>query len=417
VHANEGSYTPVARMRPWRRRLLTVVILTLVGAMLVLYDGATGQLGIISLFSPSGPTLQVSAPICGTWETKPAPFPGISSEIELSGIATSPSGSIWIVGNATTLIGEGYHPAMSHWEGNHWRMIGLPDVNREKAYLASAYFVGDADGWAVGHSLAVGPGAIAMHWNGWNWSLTPTPEVLGALYRVRASSADDVWAVGWQNMAQPMQEFPLIMHWDGGTWQEVSIPATMAQTKFTIYDVLPISKDNVWVVGAYDQSGPKEAPILHWDGTNWNTLPTPLQCSGHHALLSISAANTNDIWAVGSCDDGDPTVSQKLAQHWDGTRWTISEVANSQQKLGFLSSVVALSSSDVWSVGTHTYNGVTAFVQHWDGSTWQSIPGPPVTMSPQSGQEIVSVSSRELWLRGYAYQGYNPLVASFVRCP
>lgn len=371
MDASVTSPATVANVLPRRRKLLTFIVLTLAGVVLVLLDAGTGQLGLFSLFSSPGPKLQVSSPICGTWELKPTPFSGVLSEVELNSIATSPSGSIWVLGDATNSFSDGYHPTISRWEGNRWRMIGLPDVNQKKAYLANAYLVSDGDGWAVGYSLLVGPGVIAMHWNGWNWSLSPTPPVLGALYRVRASSADDVWAVGWQNLGQPMQEFPLIMHWDGNTWQVMNLPSVIANTKATLYDVLPLSRNDVWVVGSYHSLGPKEPLIWHWDGKNWNTVPAQMQCSGQHALISLSAASTNDVWAVGSCDDGDPTVRQKLAQHWDGTHWTISDIANQEKKLGILTGVVALTASDVWSVGTHAYDGVTAFVQHWDGSSWQ----------------------------------------------
>lgn len=394
---NVAGHASTVSAHPRRRKLQALIVLMFVTILLVLFDAGTGQLGLLSLFSQPGPKLHISTPICGTWDLKPEPFSGFMSEMELTGIAASPSGSIWVVGQETNSFGDGYHPAMAHWEGNRWRMIGLPDVRSEKAYLASAHFVTDTDGWAVGHSLSPGPGIIVMHWNGWNWSLSPSPPVLGALYEVRALASDDVWAVGWQNLVQPMQMDPLVMHWDGAKWEAVSLPAAYARA--TLYDVLPIAKDNVWAVGGGpgDDRTTLDPLILHWDGRNWNSVPSPKQCSGDHVLVSLSATNANDIWAVGSCDEGNPVISQKFAEYWDGTSWTISPVANQEEKGGFLSSVVALSSTDVWSSGTHHYDGVTAFVQHWDGARWQSVGGPPVTWAPQTGMDFVSLSSNEFW--------------------
>jgi hypothetical protein len=383
-------------------------------SLAVLFDAGTGQLGLFSLFSPTGPTLSVSSPICGIWDLKPAPFSGFLSEVEVSGITTSPSGSVWVVGDATNFISEGYHPAMSHWEGNRWLTIGLPDFRSEKAYLDDAYFISENDGWAVGHALVPGPGVIAMHWNGWTWSLTDTPPVSGALSRVSAFAGDDVWAVGWQNSESPVEHNPLVMHWDGNKWDTVNLPEPKA--KATLYDVLPLAAGNVWAVGGYDDRLSPEPLILHWDGRNWNTVPSPKLCSGNHTLISISALDSNDIWAVGSCDDGNTTLTRKLAEHWDGTSWSISEVAKPHEERGSLSGVVVLSSTDVWAAGTHPYDGITAFVQHWDGSQWLNIDGPPVSWSPQVGWDFVSVSSDEFWLLGYGYNSEHPLLARFVRC-
>ena len=409
------SNPTVAQVRPRRRRLLPFITLVLICAVLMLFDASTGKLGFFSILSPSGPTLQVPSPICGTWELKPAPFAGVMSQMDVGGLATSPSGSVWALGDVSDPLSDGYQPAMARWEGNRWRMVGLPDVNREKAYLASAHFISDNEGWAVGHSLLPGPGVIALHWNGWSWSLSPMPPVLGALHRVRALAEDDVWAVGWQNLVQPMQHNPLVLHWDGTTWDAINLPVPHA--KASLYDVLPITRDNVWAVGGYDDSTSSEPLIVHWDGLGWQMVPAPTQCSGQHTLMSLAGTGANDIWAVGFCEDGNPAIRQKLVEHWDGTRWTISTFANQEENYGRLTSVVALSSNDVWSIGTHEFNGVTAFVQHWDGSDWQRVGGPPVTWSPQVGWEFASVSSSEFWLQGYGYNSEHPLIARFVRCP
>src|SRR5262245_54094733 len=116
MEASVSDHAPATKLHPRRRKLVTFLIIASLCALLLIFDAGTGQLGLFSLFSSSGPTLQISSPICGTWELKPAPFSGVMSEMELSDMAASPSGDIWVVGNATNSLGEGYHPAMSQWE-------------------------------------------------------------------------------------------------------------------------------------------------------------------------------------------------------------------------------------------------------------------------------------------------------------
>jgi hypothetical protein len=112
---NVPGPAPIPGDHPRRRRLLAIMVLMLVTILLVLFDGGTGQLGLFSLFSQPGPKLRVSSPICGTWDLKPKPFSGVMSEMDPIGIAASPSGSIWVVGQVTNSFGEGYHPAMARW--------------------------------------------------------------------------------------------------------------------------------------------------------------------------------------------------------------------------------------------------------------------------------------------------------------
>ena len=60
-----------------------------------------------------------------------------------------------------------------------------------------------------------------MHWDGSTWSIVAgTPNVgSGAnfLYGVDARAANDVWAVGNDDLADPT----LIEHWNGSAWSTV----------------------------------------------------------------------------------------------------------------------------------------------------------------------------------------------------
>jgi hypothetical protein len=56
-----------------------------------------------------------------------------------------------------------------------------------------------------------------MHWDGTSWSVPKgvNRHVHGAIYRLSARSASDIWAVGRQS------QNPLILHWNGKLWTKV----------------------------------------------------------------------------------------------------------------------------------------------------------------------------------------------------
>ena len=65
-------------------------------------------------------------------------------------------------------------------------------------------------------------------------------------------------------------------------------------------------------------------------------------------LLGLAAISANDLWAVGMYYTGNsPNV---LAQHWDGTAWTISTLESPPDN-GELLAVSALSANNVWAAG------------------------------------------------------------------
>ena len=166
---------------------------------------------------------------------------------------------------------------------------------------------------------------LTEHWDGSQWSIIPSPNPLPSpgstdtrLQSVSATSANDVWAVGFYLGENSYQ--PLIEHWNGDWWSIV--PNSHIGTEYNILrGVTAISANDAWAVGVYDFY---RFPLtLHWDGVQWSIVPNPIPAGANTAGLNgVTAISSNDVWAVGSADRGAPDIPT-LTEHWDGSQWTI----------------------------------------------------------------------------------------------
>ncbi len=270
--------------------------------------------------------------------------------------------------------------------------------------------ISGSDVWAVGAYYNVAARAfhtLVEHWDGVQWAHVPSPNPAGNqdfLRSVTAVSADDVWAIGDyistnQGFVQTLTE-----HWDGTTWNLVPSPnlgGTQYYSQNRLYGVTAVSSRDVWAVGSYaDNAAGGTLPlILHWDGMQWNTVPGPQQTPGSARVLhAVTAISSNDVWAVGSRDT---QQAHALILHWDGVRW--SEVSNPTN--GVLYGVSAISSNDMWAVGTTgidiTGAGSQTVILHWDGTHWLLVSSPAHDAGGFSRlNSVVALSRNDIWAVG-----------------
>ena len=109
---------------------------------------------------------------------------------------------------------------------------------------------------------------------------------------------------------------------------------------------VPNNPNDVWAVGSFINSSTNLLTLLaeHFNGTSWSVVPTPSLPSGTAGQLkSVVAVSSNNVWAVG--DNTGP-----LIEHWNGTSWSIVSTP-SVGEAGTLNAVTATTDSDVWAVG------------------------------------------------------------------
>jgi hypothetical protein len=119
-----------------------------------------------------------------------------------------------------------------------------------------------------------------------------------------------------------------------------------------LYATAALSSTDVWAVGAEPhQSAFLTATLAeHWNGTQWSVVPTPAIPFYEVQLNSISALRSNEVYAAGfadnvSCQAG--ICGQSLVERWNGSRWTKVTTPN-PGLADYLYGIAAISPSDVW---------------------------------------------------------------------
>ncbi|HMA36724.1 MAG TPA: hypothetical protein VKY74_19875, partial [Chloroflexia bacterium] len=118
-----------------------------------------------------------------------------------------------------------------------------------------------------------------------------------------------------------------------------------------------MTTNDVWTVGEIGLGIDTQALIEHWNGSQWNVVPSPRPVPGPYPvgvrLDKVAAITANDVWAVGSYND----LGRALVEHWDGASWTIIPSPN-PGAIGYGSyflGLAARATDDVWAVGAFQF--------------------------------------------------------------
>ncbi len=236
--------------------------------------------------APAGAASQTVA--WGTTSSAPAGALG-----QLFGVAAASSADVLAVGGynpgepPTAVLTR---PYAEHWNGGGWSAtsVALGKVfpsGEQAAQLNGVTEVAPGDGWAVGtvsNPSSLASRTLAYHWDGTAWTRSPTPNPGGAaltnqLDAVAARASSDVWAVGGDG-SYPAKS--LVLHWNGSTWGQVSVP------DIGTLDAVTVAPGRVWVAGG-DQ-------VAQFNGATWAKLPAPPNATVITGLASTAAG----LWAV-----------------------------------------------------------------------------------------------------------------------
>jgi hypothetical protein len=114
-----------------------------------------------------------------------------------------------------------------------------------------------------------------------------------------------------------------------------------------------VSANDVWAVGYHNAvfgfSQHFQTSIFHWNGATWSVVPSPDQNQLNNYLWSVAGTGADDAWAVGFWDTGNELKS--ITQHWDGVAWTIQDSPNASTYIDELLDVATVTSTNVWAVG------------------------------------------------------------------
>lgn len=292
------------------------------------------------------------------WKIVPSPNVPNDYHSELHSVSAASANDVWAVGASH----DGTFPSrtlIQHWNGTEWTIVPSPSPDDQLNVLLGVAALSANDVWAVGYSSGTqteGPiDTLILHWDGLSWTQVASPNITGSanqLLGIAAISANDIWAVGYAGGA------PLSMHWKGSAWRVVPVRGNAGLSGEWLAAVSGAASNDVWAVGTGRgfYTNQRFATIKHWDGTYWtdkvcyaassSNPPSDYEGGGPDAYFTgISAAATNDVWAVGALGSG------PMILHWDGSAWTRVTHPRAFPNSAALQGVTTLSDGSAWSAG------------------------------------------------------------------
>jgi hypothetical protein len=188
-----------------------------------------------------------------------------------------------------------------------------------------------------------------------------------------------------------------------GTWKLVSSPNGGTQSSGNaLLATAALSSSDAWAVGAEpNPSAFLTAPLAeHWDGSQWSIIPTPLISEPSAQLNSIAALSSTDIWAAGFSDNPNCLCGKTVVEQWNGSSWR-KLVTPNPGVADYLTGIAAISATDVWAVG---YEWISNFTElplllHYNGTTWKVFN----TSQLQFGQvsSVFARATNDVWAVGW----------------
>ena len=347
----------------------------------------------------------------------------------VSGIADN---NVWAAG--FYMSGGTYHTLVEHWDGGQWGVVSSPNQGTADNHLSSISAVSDQDIWAVGFYTSTGAlRTLTEHWNGTEWSVVPSPNQGAAdnhLSGVAAVSASDVWAIGDYQSGPYRYVQTLVEHWNGTEWSVVPSP-NPDSTSASLTGVAAVSASDVWAVGSYNgRTLTEHWNGTEWSVVPSPNLDEDHGLSNN--LYGVTAISPNDVWAVGNygMTDAFGAVYDTLIEHWNGTEWSVISSPDPAPYNGdihipdvynILYEVTAVSANDVWAVGGYAYNydPSRTMLAHWNGMEWSVVPSSNVNTGYNFLYGVAATSASDVWAVGsYSYNVTDqPLVERQGRCP
>jgi hypothetical protein len=239
------------------------------------------------------------------WSVVSSPSPGV--EADLTGVTAVSSNDVWAVGSNSG------NALVEHWDGKSWSIVSSPafsGVGGLNAISADA----SNDVWAVGCCGPVGTPPAILHWNGTSWTLVANRPDLQA-EGVTALSPTDVWGAGLTFTTGSHQKtIASVEHWDGTSWSIVPSPNPNVKNPTVgsrLNGIAAISANDIWAVGFNDAATLTE----HWDGTSWKIVNSPNPGDLENRFSGVTALGDGTVAAVGFQDSSATGLTPLILQN------------------------------------------------------------------------------------------------------
>lgn len=278
------------------------------------------------------------------------------------------------------------------------------NANVERVNLSRVRVI-DGQAWAVGWKVTTTESVnISYALKDGQWIPLDTPSVAdtigrfrNSLYNLDGSSASNIWAVG-KHTGQTNSSDTLALHWDGDNWEHVPTPgeSMFGAQGFRFMGVYVPNDETAWFVGSAASCRRGEGYVVrrNEDGS-FDEFCVGIPTNSAASYRDVDGVGPDDIWAVGGRGGAAVAVGRAIAAHWDGSSWTM----NNPPEVSFgevLEAVVMVGADDVWASGRYdrVVDNVardTPLFWHWDGSEWTRYE------SPGFARDLVALSSDDIY--------------------
>jgi hypothetical protein len=236
------------------------------------------------------------------WKVVSSPNPSTASNI-LYAVTAISTNNVWAVGDYSS-PSTGNNTLVEHWNGSQWSVVPSPNSAIGNDMPNGITALSATNIWAAGSSNIYNQ-TLIEHWDGIQWSIVPSlnkglgNNVLNGIASDPATG--EVWSVG--SYQSNGENRTLIEYWSGTKWKIMYSPNIGPQGNF-LNSVTATSANNVWAVGYFInfKTAGRISLIEHWNGSKWVITPgtNPGTTSGGNFLNSvISVPQVNQYWAVG----------------------------------------------------------------------------------------------------------------------
>jgi hypothetical protein len=239
---------------------------------------------------------------------------------------------------------------------------------------------------AAGGCMVIGtlenPGtaqAVSQFWNGKHWSakMSPLPEIPSWLSCATARSCTAVGLTFAGGEATEMAE-----HWDGASWtRQTTSPPRADTTGSQLLGISCPAANSCFAIGDYHgKRGPRVPLAEHWDGSSWTlqTIAGP-PSKTYFGFDGLSCSSPQFCVAVGDYGHGHGLFTDT----WNGTDWTAKLITGpGSPAVSPLFAISCSSAEACLAVGIET-------AELWNGAKWRKVS--PAT--PKGGSmDLLSVS-------------------------
>ncbi len=342
--------------------------------------------------------LSATGALAAGWTPQTTPDPPGAAQSQFAGVSCSAPGSCTAVGGTTSSSGLEGSTLAERWNGTTWSRQSTPNpAGSAQSDLRGASCPTGTSCIAVGAS-ATQFGALittlAERWNGSAWSLMSTPnppdQADTELQGVSCTSPSACTAVGFVSDIYAMTASPVAERWNGTRWslQSVPLPEARLGAAAWLYGVSCSTAHSCIAVGYYNPQ-PGQAGFLvpfseRWNGSSWSVVRVPVSPGTTSAQLTgVSCPAPNACTAVGASSTDGFATSVRLAEHWNGTAWSLESVPNpGPASTPELTGVSCPTSAACAAVGTN-FSVPEGLAARRSGGTWsdQAIAARGVTLS------------------------------------